>query len=108
MRLLVFLPTFDPKLDVVLTHRNASNTTDGNFRSDMHLLCKESAMGPLRRLMHKLDLTTLETTEDDEAVRPFVTGWHRNAGRSAFLQTHEMRILVCCRYSWAKLQWTTL
>eukprot|EP00750_Incisomonas_marina_P009367 INCI15975.2.p1 GENE.INCI15975.2~~INCI15975.2.p1 ORF type:complete len:357 (+),score=57.37 INCI15975.2:994-2064(+) len=37
--------------------------------SDMHLLCKESAMGPLRRLMHKLDLTTLETTEDDEAVQ---------------------------------------
>jgi len=33
--------------------------------SDMHLLCKESAMGPLRRLMHKLDLTTLDTNDED-------------------------------------------
>ena len=37
-------------------------------RADMHLLCKESAMGPLRRLMQKLDLTTLESAPEDEEV----------------------------------------
>jgi hypothetical protein len=35
-------------------------------RSDMHLLCKESAMHPLRRLMQQLDLTNIDTAGDAE------------------------------------------
>lgn len=34
----------------------------------MHLLCKESAFAPLRRLMTKLDLTTMDASKDDENV----------------------------------------